>query len=56
LSRSIVGGSREIRLMVDPIGSPNVHMTEPMTVGPSRWVDLNVASPLRFSFFSLWYR
>jgi outer membrane lipoprotein SlyB len=50
------GTASPMRILADPIGSTQGYVTEPITLGPGQRLELNVASSIRVSTFSIWSR
>ena len=50
------GGLTPLRIMADPIGSNEGYATEPVVLAPGQRLELNLASRLSVSTFSIWDR
>ena len=47
---------RTLRLLVDPIGSDNVYLTDGVTVAPGQLVELTIMPSLAMSSLAVWPR
>ena len=47
---------RTLRLLVDPIGSENVYLTDGVTVAPGQLVELTIMPSLAMSSLAVWPR
>jgi hypothetical protein len=54
LPDSMVTGTGELQLLVDPIGSSNRYLSAPVLVGPGQDVAFNVQNYLPMSSISVW--
>jgi hypothetical protein len=50
------GGMTPMRIMADPIGSNRGYVTDPIVLAPGQRLELNVASTISVSTFSIWDR
>ena len=51
-----LGGGTPVRIKADPIGSNRGYVTDPVVLGPGQRLELNVASTISVSTFSIWDR
>lgn len=54
LPRSIVNATGDIRLVADPIGSRDVHVTAPVQVWAGQTVDFKIENHLAISSIAVW--
>jgi|SwirhirootsSR2_FD_contig_41_5060889_length_534_multi_16_in_0_out_0_1 hypothetical protein len=54
LSETLIGGTGEIQLMADPIGSSARFVSEPMIVQPGQQVRFRLENNLAVSSYSVW--
>jgi hypothetical protein len=54
LSGAVIGGTGEIQLMADPIGSNHRFITDPIVVQPGQEVRFRLENNLAVSSYSVW--
>jgi hypothetical protein len=52
--RSVVNATGDIRLVADPIGSRDVHVTAPVQVWPGQTVDFRIENHIAISSVAIW--
>ncbi|MGH7714262.1 MAG: hypothetical protein ACREOG_23495 [Gemmatimonadaceae bacterium] len=54
--RGVLTGAGTVRLLVEPIGLTQRHVTEPIQVLPNEMVELTIRSPLNLTSVTVWRR
>lgn len=54
LPKSVVNATGDIRLVADPIGSRDVHVTAPVQVWPGQTVDFKIENHIAISSVAVW--
>lgn len=52
--RAMLGASTNVRLLIDPIGSRHVHVTDPIFVSPGQVIEMAVENNLALTNWSVW--